>query len=177
MFARLERPLFIVLAVVAGLMLAFLGLLVGGHFVEDESDLAVRKGPPPAGPAATTRTTTPKRTRSTTAARPKTTTAASTTVAATSPARTSAVSTLVVSASRGDCWLEVRRGSATGASLYAGTLLQGQSVRFRSVKFWIRFGAAANVDVTIDGDRVGVPTGTADVVLARDARGVRLAAG
>jgi hypothetical protein len=167
MLARLERPLFILLAVLAVALLVFLGLVLSGRIVEEEEQSgSSRKGPPP--PPATT------------AATPRGTVAATTTATRTAsrPARrASGTSTLLVAASRGDCWLEVRRGAATGETLYSGILTQGDSVEVRGKRFWIRFGAAANVDVTIGGSRAVVPAGTADVVVARTSRGARVLAG
>jgi hypothetical protein len=48
-------------------------------------------------------------------------------------------------------WLEVRRGSATGAVLYSATLTDGKTLHFRAPRLWTRFGAASNVTITADG--------------------------
>jgi len=55
---------------------------------------------------------------------------------------------LVIRAAGGPCWLLVRRASATGTVLYEATLQQGQVVRFRAPRVWVRFGAPWNVTVT-----------------------------
>jgi cytoskeleton protein RodZ len=74
-----------------------------------------------------------------------------TTVAA--PSHSSA---LVVSATRGRCWLLVRAGgTATGQVLFEGVLEQGQSKRFSEAKVWIRFGAPSAVDVRRGATAVG----------------------
>jgi transcriptional regulator with XRE-family HTH domain len=59
--------------------------------------------------------------------------------------------TLVVSATRGDCWVQVRRGDSSGAVLYEGTLHQGGALRFGAATLWLRLGAPASVDVTRGG--------------------------
>ena len=65
---------------------------------------------------------------------------------------------LLVRAARGACWLEVRRGSASGALLYEGTLDPGQVQRFVSRRLWLSVGAPANLDVTVNGKLKHIPT-------------------
>jgi hypothetical protein len=67
---------------------------------------------------------------------------------------------LVIRAVRGNCWLLVRIGGATGRVVYEATLPRGHSVTFGHVKLWIRFGAPANVDVHRGGRPVGGLAGT-----------------
>jgi cytoskeleton protein RodZ len=55
---------------------------------------------------------------------------------------------LVIRATRGDCWLQVRRGGATGAVVYEGTVHLGSIVRFAAAGLWVRFGAPAHVEAT-----------------------------
>jgi cytoskeletal protein RodZ len=86
---------------------------------------------------------------------------------------------LEVAASRGDSWVMVRADSARGALLYSGILAQGQRIHFRKARLWLRLGAAANVDVTVNGGRPrsGL-SGTFDaVVTPRGFRKVPLASG
>jgi len=64
------------------------------------------------------------------------------------------VQTLVVRATRGDCWVEVRRGSANGTMLYEGTLRRGGALKFGPVPLWLRLGAPGMVDVTRGGKPV-----------------------
>jgi transcriptional regulator with XRE-family HTH domain len=74
---------------------------------------------------------------------------------------------LVLIASRGDCWLEVRMGSATGTSLYMATLPQGGVLRFGlGSPLWIRVGAPRNLDAIVAGrDVTGqLPASPADLV-------------
>ena len=72
---------------------------------------------------------------------------------------------LTVSATRGDCWVEVRAESATGRALYAGTLASGKTIRFNREKLWLRLGEASNVDVVVNGRPSAVPPGTVELVL------------
>lgn len=72
---------------------------------------------------------------------------------------------LTVTATRGDCWVEVRAGSRTGGVLYAGTLASGSSLKFNRPKLWLRLGAASNVDVVVNGEPSTVPPGTVELTL------------
>lgn len=72
-------------------------------------------------------------------------------------------SALVIRATRGDCWLQIRRDGATGPVVYEGTLLHGTSVRFASPSLWVRFGAPWNVDAARGGKAVGGLTGAQPV--------------
>jgi len=72
-------------------------------------------------------------------------------------------STFVFTAARGDSWFQVRSGSFGGRVLYEGKLMRGETVRLRSRRLWIRFGAASHLDLTIDGRPVQLPAfGTFD---------------
>ena len=73
--------------------------------------------------------------------------------------------TLVLTARRGDCWVEVKSGSSTGETLYAGTLANGRSLRFNRPSIWLRIGAASNVDIEINGRQSAIPPGTVELVL------------
>jgi hypothetical protein len=91
------------------------------------------------------------------------------------PKRPASTPLLVLTAARGDCWLSARSGSAEGRVLYEGTLLSGRSLRLDGAQVWVRFGAAANVDVTLNGrETAPLPAGTGDVVVT--AKGIRPAA-
>ncbi len=73
---------------------------------------------------------------------------------------------LVIEATRGDCWLQVRAGSANGRLLYDGFLYQGDQERFSARRLWVRFGNPANVTATLGGQPVDdLPAGTGDVVV------------
>ena len=78
---------------------------------------------------------------------------------------------LVLTATGGTCWLEVRAGSPRALLLYRGTLEQGRSVRFVRQRLWVGFGAGGNLEVSLNGRRVErFPTGTASVLVT--AKGV-----
>jgi hypothetical protein len=66
-------------------------------------------------------------------------------------------------AAAGSSWLEVRRGSSTGAVLFSGVLDGGRTIRFRGPRLWARFGAAGNLRITQDGRPVPLQ-GTYDKV-------------
>jgi hypothetical protein len=75
--------------------------------------------------------------------------------------------TLVVRAIDGGSWMEVRTGSMTGRLLYSGTLEQGQHKRFQGARLQLAVAEPTNVSVRLNGNRVGLPTGTAFVVTSR----------
>ena len=75
-----------------------------------------------------------------------------------------ALARVQLDAARGPCWLIVRLGSDTGRTLYERTLQTGQSARFVARRLWIRYGAPSNVDATVNGKPVRLPTAIADVV-------------
>ena len=83
-----------------------------------------------------------------------------------------ATARLVLTAARGDCWVEVRRGSATGDYVFGGTIEEGQTMRFVGRRLWLDVGAAENLDVTLNGRRIrNFPT--AESVVLVTAKGVR----
>jgi cytoskeletal protein RodZ len=73
-------------------------------------------------------------------------------------------------ASRGDSWLWVRSGSASGPTVYQGTLLQGKSlpVSLKHGPVWIRMGDPPNLDLRLGGKLVhGLPGQVGNVLLTR----------
>jgi hypothetical protein len=80
---------------------------------------------------------------------------------------------LVLTATRGECYLVVRRGDADGDVLYEAILPQNGAVDFSGPRLWLRLGASANLDATLDGEPLELPNGTVDVVVTR--AGARLA--
>ncbi len=79
---------------------------------------------------------------------------------------------LVLRATAGDCWVQVRAGSARGTVLYEGFLLRGSTERFVGKRLWLRLGAPGNLAIMLNGQRVdNLPAGTADLVAT--AAGVR----
>lgn len=89
--------------------------------------------------------------------------AAPTTSAARAPAGASMQ--IVVRAARGPCWLLARAGSARGEILFEGTLAQGRSLTLSRDRVWLRLGAPANVQISVNGEAVqGVSSGTTDLI-------------
>ena len=62
--------------------------------------------------------------------------------------------TLVIAATRGTSWLEVRAGDSTGKELYYGMLEEGTTTELERLPVWVRLGAAENVDVSLGGSRI-----------------------
>jgi len=75
--------------------------------------------------------------------------------------------TLVVRATQGSSWMEVRAGSSSGRLLYSGTLEQGQSKRFEARRIQLALAEPQNVLVHRNGNRIDLPAGTAFVVTSR----------
>src|SRR6476469_31934 len=79
-------------------------------------------------------------------------------------------SSAVVVATRGNSWLWVRSGSASGPTVYQGTLLQGKThpVSLKKGPVWIRIGDPPSIDVRLGGELVrGLPTQAGNVLLTR----------
>jgi cytoskeleton protein RodZ len=82
----------------------------------------------------------------------------------------------VLVASRGSSWLWVRSGSASGPTVYQGTLLQGKTlpVSLKNGPVWMRIGDPPSIDVRLGGKLVhGLPTQVGNVLLTR--RGLKSA--
>jgi uncharacterized protein DUF4115 len=63
---------------------------------------------------------------------------------------------LSISSADTGSWLEVRRGSATGAVLYSGVLSSGQTLHLSGKRLWARFGAASNLSIRANGRPVSL---------------------
>jgi RodZ C-terminal domain len=72
---------------------------------------------------------------------------------------------LVLTATRGESWIEVRAGSETGVSLYEGTLARGDRLSYAHNRLWLRFGLPENVDARIDGEPAELPPGVLTMLL------------
>jgi hypothetical protein len=66
---------------------------------------------------------------------------------------------LRVTATRGDCWLQVHRGSATGTILYQGTLERGQHQVFAGKRLWITLDRPENLTMLLNGRARSLPVG------------------
>lgn len=74
---------------------------------------------------------------------------------------------LTLAALGGDCWLRVRRGSPTGATVYEATLRRGRRVRLGlRAPLWITLGAPWNVQARIGGRSLtaALPAHPAEIV-------------
>ena len=66
---------------------------------------------------------------------------------------------LRVTATRGDCWLQVHRGSSTGSILYQGTLEYGQPQVFTGKRLWITLDRPENLTMVLNGRTRTLPVG------------------
>jgi len=80
---------------------------------------------------------------------------------------------LVLTAVRGECFLQVRAGGVNGRLLYEGTVEQGQTQRFLKYRrLWLDLDDPGNLNVKLNGRRVqDFPTQSAVVLVT--ANGVR----
>lgn len=74
---------------------------------------------------------------------------------------------LVVRATDGSSWMEVRAFSPAGKLLYSGTLEQGQRKSFEGRALQLALAEPDNVVVRVNGNRVDLPAGTTFVVTAQ----------
>jgi cytoskeletal protein RodZ len=76
----------------------------------------------------------------------------------------------VLVASRGDCWLWVRSGGASGPTVYEATLTQGKTlpIDLKKGPVWIDVGDPPSLDVRLGGKLVsGLPSQAGNVLLTR----------
>src|SRR6266566_3446691 len=64
-----------------------------------------------------------------------------------------------VVAVRGNCWMDVRNYSASGKTLFTGTVQLHQFQRFVARRLWINFGNPGNVKAAVNGKPVTLPGG------------------
>jgi len=75
---------------------------------------------------------------------------------------------LVLTATSGDCWLEVHKGGANGKMVYAGTLQPGsRPLHFTAKRLWIIAGAPQNLTVKLNGALRAFPRGDPSIVLVK----------
>jgi cytoskeletal protein RodZ len=119
-------------------------------------------------PSATTTTTT-------TNASTNPSSAARTSPARAHPPATRPASTQLQLTARSDTWVSVRKTSRTGPVLFEGTMASGDSRSFTGASLSVRFGAAANVEATLNGRPLALPGGTYSVQIGRSGLGPRSA--
>ena len=74
---------------------------------------------------------------------------------------------LVVRATEGSSWMEVRTATSSGKLLYSGTLEQGQRKSFDGKSLQVALAKPLNVVVRLNGNKVDLPRGTTFVVTSR----------
>jgi hypothetical protein len=74
---------------------------------------------------------------------------------------------LVVRATQGSSWMEVRATSTAGKLLYSGTLEQGQRKTFEGRSLQLALAEPQNVVVRVNGNRIELPNGTTFLVTAQ----------
>jgi hypothetical protein len=79
---------------------------------------------------------------------------------------------LLVKASRGSCWLQVHKTSATGPILFQGTLDQGQQQLFAARKLWITLDRPENLVTVLNGHTRRLPVGGVKTLIVTP-RGIR----
>jgi len=87
------------------------------------------------------------------------------------PVKTNAVR-LIVTAKRGNCWLEVHSGSATGRILFQGTLERGQKKLFTGRKLWITLDRPESLSTILNGHTRLLPGGGVKTLIITS-RGIR----
>ena len=63
---------------------------------------------------------------------------------------------LIVTAKRGNWWLEVHSGSATGRILFQGTIGRGETEPFAGQRFWVTVSAPENLVIKVRGKKIHV---------------------
>jgi cytoskeleton protein RodZ len=86
------------------------------------------------------------------------------------------VARLQVTASAASSWLQVHRGSATGALVFQGTLEQGQRHLFVARRLWLSAARPEALSARLNGKVVHIPTGGPKTFVVT-ARGIRRPSG
>jgi len=79
---------------------------------------------------------------------------------------------LIVQATRGPCWLQVHRTSATGPILFQGTLERGQRQLFSGHRLWITLDRPENLRTILNGHTRLLPVGGVKTLIVTS-RGIR----
>lgn len=99
-------------------------------------------------------------------------TASAQTPVAVKPQATTNAVRLIVTAKRGNCWLEVHSGSATGRIIFQGTLERGQRKLFSGRKLWITLDRPENLGTVLNGRSRILPGGGVKTLIVTS-RGIR----
>jgi hypothetical protein len=93
----------------------------------------------------------------------------STAPVATAPAPAQSVNLSFTGRGARGSYLEVRTGSATGATLYSGLLVPGATRAFTVPnQAWVRIGNPRLITVTLDGQPLAIEGGTGEFLITRD---------
>lgn len=65
-----------------------------------------------------------------------------------------------LTATDGDCWVEVRRNNSTGLKLFSGTVKKGDTKKFKGKDIWMNLGAPANAKLNVQGKDVKIKSDT-----------------
>jgi hypothetical protein len=79
---------------------------------------------------------------------------------------------LIIKATRGPCWLQVHRTSATGPILFQGTLERGQRQLFSGHRLWITLDRPENLRTILNGHTRLLPVGGVKTLIVTS-RGIR----
>jgi cytoskeleton protein RodZ len=79
---------------------------------------------------------------------------------------------LIVAAKRGNVWLEVHSGSATGRIIFQGTLERGQRKLFSAQRLWITLDRPENLGAVLNGRSRVLPAGGVKTLIVTS-RGIR----
>jgi hypothetical protein len=79
---------------------------------------------------------------------------------------------LIMTAKRGNCWLEVHSGSATGRIIFQGTLERGQRKLFSGQQLWITLDRPENVGAVLNSRSRILPGGGVKTLIVTS-RGIR----
>ena len=85
----------------------------------------------------------------------------------TSTAKAKGSARLVVRATQGSSWMEVREASSSGKLMYSGTLERGQHKSFDGRSLQLALAKPQNVVVRLNGNRVDLPQGTTFLVTSQ----------
>jgi cytoskeleton protein RodZ len=84
-----------------------------------------------------------------------------------------ATAQLVLTATKGDCWLQVFNGSPTGKLRYEGTLRMGETpLALSAPRLYLRTGAPGNLRAVVNGKAVHIPGGGQPVQLLVTPNGI-----
>lgn len=103
--------------------------------------------------------------------------AAVTTPTAQTQTQSATLSSLVLSSTKTDSWVEVHKGSDTGEVVWGGTLAAGESKSFDQTdlgapKVWLTVGSAVGLQVSVNGKPQQVPEETVGAVFVITAAGM-----